>query len=563
MDSPFDAFGLDGSYLELAPRVGSPRGLEEGTSAITLVAILFCGLAFAMAVGLALLVSSDLELYGNGDDSGGEDDDVAKIPARYPAGSRSPPAAVTEAPIKMTSSRAPVTRRQTTSRPSPPATSSPGESTSLPSVTATKPAPAPLTTITTKKMTAQPTPPATPSRITSTNAATTTTPKPPSSDEPPVPQSSIRPQSVLCTFGSRTNYGTIFPADGLCDYIVYDSIYKNNKNPLIANWDYDLYSILSKAQKTDMTKTQFGLGFAFEYRRNLTQDLTTSSLEAFWLHNVFHFGILECPAHGTKQADLDEVFVALKMLDDSVQEARVSGNSSYIVLGSETYTDTWSNYLKDKFDSVFKPDLFISLGHQLCGDPEKISCLSTPPAILEKPQGLSDTHDLYDAAQSLASINSLPGAPRLSISVSMKGRWSTLRPTSRVEIFSPCEKGTAGPFFGSYTDICNTPSFTVNVLYEAQRYAMRTFDPGTRHMFVYDDEQVLCRKLCLVKANHTNVPFGVAIYDVDYEDADNACPHLNLRDNYSRLKTVRSVANFLARKFTDPTKESQCSSLYH
>ncbi|KAL1413904.1 hypothetical protein MTO96_007953 [Rhipicephalus appendiculatus] len=354
----------------------------------------------------------------------------------------------------------------------------------------------------------------------------------------------------------------MFPADGVCDYIFYDSMYKNNRNPLVANWDYDVYSILSKAQKTDKTKTQFGLGFAFEHRRKLVKELVNTSLEVFWEHGVFHFGILDCPAHGTKQADMDEVFVALKALDDSVQKARASGNDSYIILGSVTYTDAWNSYFKDKFNSVFKPDLFISLGHQLRGDPEKSSCLSTPPSILEKPQGLSDTHDMFDAAQSLASINSLSGAPRLSISVSMKGRWSTLLATSRVEVFSPCEKGTPGPFFGSYTDICNTPPFTTNVLHEVQRYAMRTFDPATRRMFVYDDEQALCQKLCLVKTNHTNVPFGVAVYDVDYEDTDNTCSDLNLRDNYSRLKTVRNVANFLARKFTDPSKESECSSLY-
>ncbi|KAL3196969.1 hypothetical protein MRX96_053935 [Rhipicephalus microplus] len=231
----------------------------------------------------------------------------------------------------------------------------------------------------------------------------TTTPTTPSSlpPTPPRKQSSIKPQSLLCTFGNKTNYGTTFPADGVCDYIFYDSMYKNNKNPLVANWDYDVYSILSKAQKTDKKKTQFGLGFAFEHRRRLVEDLVNSSLEVFWGHNVFHFGILDCPGHKTEQADMDEVFVALQTLDAAVQMVRASGNTSYIVLGAVSHTDDWNEYFKSKFGSVFTPDLFISVSHQFHGDPERINCSATPPTIVKKPQGLYDAHDLYDATRAL------------------------------------------------------------------------------------------------------------------------------------------------------------------
>ncbi|KAL1484825.1 hypothetical protein MTO96_032350 [Rhipicephalus appendiculatus] len=360
-----------------------------------------------------------------------------------------------------------------------------------------------------------------------------------------------------------TNYRTKYPADGVCDYIFYDSMYKNDRNKLVGVWAEDLLSFLSKAEQTDRTKTQFGVGFAFEHRQTLIEDLATASFHDFWARNVFHFGILDCPAHATKQADMDEVFEALKALDNIVQRTRASGNDSYIVLGAVSHTSAWNNYYKDKFGGVFKPDLFISLGHQLRGEPQRSSCVATPPTILEKPEGLSDAHDLYDAARALASVASQAGGPRLSLSLSMAGRWSKLLPTSSVEIFSACDKGyPRRHFFGSYTEVCNTPPFSTNLLHEVQRYAMRAFDPGTRRMFVFDDEQSLCQKLCFAKANLTDVAFGVAVYDLDYEDTDGTCSNLNSMGPYSRLQTVSNVAKFLVSQFTDASKLAECSSMF-
>ncbi|KAL1413897.1 hypothetical protein MTO96_007946 [Rhipicephalus appendiculatus] len=200
-------------------------------------------------------------------------------------------------------------------------------------------------------------------------ARTTVSQAPPSTPPPPPPpplsDSSIKPQSLLCTFGYMTTYRTKYPADGVCDYIFYDSMYKNYRNTLLGIWGQnyrntllgiwgqDVQSILTKALQTDRTKTQFGIGFAFEHRYTLIQDLANASLKNFWEHNVFHFGILDCPAHGTKQADMDEVFVALKALDGSVQRTRTSGNASFIVLGAVSHTGAWNNYYRDKFGGVF------------------------------------------------------------------------------------------------------------------------------------------------------------------------------------------------------------------
>lgn len=75
----------------------------------------------------------------------------------------------------------------------------------------------------------------------------------------------MEPQVLLCTYGAKTNASTVFPSDGLCDFIFFDSVYKNDRNFLAdsENFGVDLQHFLSAIPK--YSKTAFGVGFAFEW----------------------------------------------------------------------------------------------------------------------------------------------------------------------------------------------------------------------------------------------------------------------------------------------------------
>ncbi|KAL3185812.1 hypothetical protein MRX96_028698 [Rhipicephalus microplus] len=80
-------------------------------------------------------------------------------------------------------------------------------------------------------------------------------------------------------------------------------------------------------------------------------------------------------------------------------------------------------------------------------------------------------------------------------------------------------------------------------------------------MFVYETEKSLGRKLCFAKSNLTKVEFGVAAYDLDYEDSENICEDQNPKGAYSRLQIVSTVLKFLVTKFTDRSKLTVCFRL--
>ncbi|KAK8782753.1 hypothetical protein V5799_015908 [Amblyomma americanum] len=74
----------------------------------------------------------------------------------------------------------------------------------------------------------------------------------------------IDEQPLVCTMGSRTSFGQMFPPDGLCEYIFYDSVEKDNRNALASpnRWGNDLRIFI--ASYVRYTTTAFGIGFSYE-----------------------------------------------------------------------------------------------------------------------------------------------------------------------------------------------------------------------------------------------------------------------------------------------------------
>ncbi|KAH7939360.1 hypothetical protein HPB52_011403 [Rhipicephalus sanguineus] len=72
--------------------------------------------------------------------------------------------------------------------------------------------------------------------------------------------------AYVCTVSQPVREGTYYlPPDGMCDFMFYDSLYKNGKNNLLAGLNtlaQDVRYFIEQASK--YIKTQFGLSFAPE-----------------------------------------------------------------------------------------------------------------------------------------------------------------------------------------------------------------------------------------------------------------------------------------------------------
>ncbi|XP_049522580.1 uncharacterized protein LOC125945062 [Dermacentor silvarum] len=114
----------------------------------------------------------------------------------------------------------------------------------------------------------------------------------------------------------------------------------------------------------------------------------------------------------------------------------------------------------------------------------------------------------------------------------------------------PCSFDPDVVSFGSYTEVCpgGGSGYGARLNYSETHYAIITYIDSIRRTFVYDDEKAFAAKLCKAKALDSDVTFGIAVYDVDYDDYENKCASLNRYNRNSRLKAVKRVVESFRRQ---------------
>ncbi|KAL3197196.1 hypothetical protein MRX96_014809 [Rhipicephalus microplus] len=145
----------------------------------------------------------------------------------------------------------------------------------------------------------------------------------------------------------------------------------------------------------------------------------------------------------------------------------------------------------------------------------------------------------------------------------MKGRWTTsVDAATTLSIGSRCKYSVP---FGCYAQIFLTTSLDCRsagmaslrprLRYNNDYYAMETGDARRHRMFLYDNDRRGSKKLCNIKSQNLQLRFGVAVYDLEYEDYGDACADLNAFGAFSRVKMVRKIVDYYGSL---PSDASDC-----
>ncbi|KAH7950043.1 hypothetical protein HPB49_018994 [Dermacentor silvarum] len=358
---------------------------------------------------------------------------------------------------------------------------------------------------------------------------------------------------LLCTYGTDTNRSTLFPDDGLCDLIFYDSAYKHGRSipTLPASLGESMNAVLSAS--LSYKTTEIGIAFAFDHVATLRSDMKADKfLEPFWDRHVYHFGIIDMPAFGVRYTNVTEVFIVLKELSALAQKNPNAVQPPYIVLGAVPLA------LAGDYASQMRR------GHFAYGDSQVSDCKVHPPTILTKPlasqgyqydlgsfefKSLGSDKDRCspfqkDAANALKQIHDGGVSAKWLLSVGMKGRWTKLYPRSKFHPSSHCKQDPQAEPFGNYAQVCTDNYLKSHLKYSDALDAMYTYNDGSNTMFMYDDEEGLCKKMCYIKSKHEALEFGLAVYDLEYEDYNNNCSARNRFGAFSRLKMVRKIIDY-------------------
>ncbi|KAL3213424.1 hypothetical protein MRX96_051695 [Rhipicephalus microplus] len=334
----------------------------------------------------------------------------------------------------------------------------------------------------------------------------------------------IDDQPLVCTMGVRTNSTQMFPPDGLCEYLFYDSLYLMGRNTFATQHEFDVNLKTFLGIASSYKTTSFGVGFtyssAYHLEAYLLQQATKkfNVMKNFWDHSIYHIGVVDSATVNPTEAELIPALVCLKILRDNFSQEIVNQGIKVFTFFAANIPDAgWARFYIRNFTNVIMPDVYIALGHYSRGDNGLPSCRAVPPTLLQKPQGAEDSYqyDLTTAAESIVRLSGL--GLKSVLSVSLKGHLAVLTDPDKRGFLAPCMTNNSLDSFASYAELCK------------------------------------------IKEQHIDTKFGIAVFDIDYADFSNACRSRG--GPFARLHLLRSVLNFFRTRYRSAADMKDCMQL--
>ncbi|KAH7944342.1 hypothetical protein HPB52_018475 [Rhipicephalus sanguineus] len=265
---------------------------------------------------------------------------------------------------------------------------------------------------------------------------------------------------MVCIMGEKASTPDAFPDDGLCDYIFFDSLYKDGRNMLSrqATFSKSLSNFIKN--RPAYQGTHLGVGFSFNYLQSAEEDLKVKEpnpLQPLWDQGIFSVGIFDRPHKSLENQKA--AIGTLKKIDDLLQMPKQLGHHVATALAAPDPQFDWSLQYALDFSKVgFDPYIFIAIGHYTYGDNTVRNCAIMPPTRypFDFPDDENITSDYnYDLGTALFAAQQMSlkrTRLRALVSVTLKGRWNVLRSSDKVEFFERCVSDPSANSFGSYTE---------------------------------------------------------------------------------------------------------------
>ncbi|KAH8037990.1 hypothetical protein HPB51_020510 [Rhipicephalus microplus] len=386
-------------------------------------------------------------------------------------------------------------------------------------------------------------------------------------------------QPLLCTIGSGNFTTQMFPHDGLCDYIFYDSIYKRGIKTFHTP---DMLFFIEK--RREYSRTTFGIGFTYEHTAHVSSMISQSKnpdspfiLGFFWKERIYHFGVLDTPTvgvrdtpwKGSKAANVKNALDLLRIISDFSDYQRLRGRLCLMVLAAGVPNDAWAEFYAARFSPLW-PFIFISVGHYDKGDNTFTDCHVMPPTVLSRPAEVAAENSSYeyDLTSAAAGFDRLVIAGDSSIratSVTMKGRWTVLEEGEQAQFLATCVHDPSAESFGEvakawnlystayikrqdfetipFLQVCEDPSFEP-MSRNSQLYGTLTYNIS--HVFAFDDEAAFQQKTSAAAGFDRLVIAG---------DSSIRATSVTMKGRWTVLEEGER-AQFLATCVHDPSAES-------
>ncbi|KAH7939703.1 hypothetical protein HPB52_016184 [Rhipicephalus sanguineus] len=209
------------------------------------------------------------------------------------------------------------------------------------------------------------------------------------------------PYTYVCTVAEAvriTSRGQrlFLPPESTCDYIFYDSLYKDGKNNLLGGLDkldVGAQAFISVASKRN--RSQLGLSFALEppFMRESKDPAFMRLLGAIWNYKIHHFGFLNLYRQYADRDMVTQALNALKVMYRHLKPKATAAAPSYYVIGVSLDDITARNAIVSLMKTVFAPSMFIAISHITYPLRTFSDCRIFPLAMEALPEGLTRGRD--------------------------------------------------------------------------------------------------------------------------------------------------------------------------
>ncbi|XP_077527982.1 uncharacterized protein LOC144139550 [Haemaphysalis longicornis] len=294
-------------------------------------------------------------------------------------------------------------------------------------------------------------------------------------------------------------------------------------------------------------------------------------LKVHVIANIYHFGILNLNELVLKTDTLKKALETLQLVTTFLQMTSTRG-PPYTFLGLYGTRQLACAETAKLFRSTFMPDAIVILGHLSFRDNNIHGCRIFPPNVYKNPgQAQPSTtygHTFFEAcevAQCLREQEQI--ASPVSVSVTMKARtYKPLHPDpsesdiGNYDILRECAQGNYSQEMRPLS-ICDNSTYTSSLAINDEHQAVTAFNKIAGFTVVFDNSATLRQKVCEAKANLATFEFGLAVFDVNYDQGPTACQDKFIKGYGTRLEMIKKLSSYFRNEFNDASKLTGCISV--
>ncbi|KAL1427599.1 hypothetical protein MTO96_017297 [Rhipicephalus appendiculatus] len=292
-----------------------------------------------------------------------------------------------------------------------------------------------------------------------------------------------------------------------------------------------LSSFLKHAKK--YKRTRFGMAVAAKYADSAKAEFASNTAERhylpyLWANRVYDLGILDfIPDEEMGAAEVKLVFDLLKeykRLQDIIPKK--DGLKTYVVLGIALFKKY--EHIYEAFNNQMKEnvvDVLILRTHFSGRDESRKDCVIQGSTYWKG--SLTQYHpSLNYTLMYMANNKNKFGRAKMLISMSLAGRWykSRVGGNNRKAYMigvrcKPYESKEYLYELQKFTHVTEDPTFgRKHTFVDDKRFVMVSYNPAEGYALIFDSAATIYMKMCLSYTVQDSVPFGLALFDAEYDD---------------------------------------------